>query len=259
MLKICEICRNKNNLKSVLNLGSLPLVDDLIKIKSNRKNKLFKTEILFCSKCVTAYQKFNVNKEQLFPKTYHYRSRMTEDVIKGIKTLVKDSKKFLGPLKKKNVLDIGCNDGSLLDQFKKQGSYTFGVEPTNAAVDAKEKGHIIFHNYFDKVTANKINKTIKTVDLITFTNVFAHIEDLSSLLKNLKKIITSNTYLIIENHYLGSVLEKKQFDTFYHEHPRTYSFTSFLKISNILDMKIVNCTFPSRYGGNIRVILKKKR
>ena len=82
--------------------------------------------------------------------------------------------------------------------------------------------------------------------------MFAHIEDLSNLLKNLKKIITSNTYLIIENHYLGSVLEKKQFDTFYHEHPRTYSFTSFLKISNILDMKIVNCTFPSRYGGNIR-------
>ena len=42
---------------------------------------------------------------------------MTEDVIKGIKTLVKDSKKFLGPLKE-NVLNIGCNDGSLLDQFK---------------------------------------------------------------------------------------------------------------------------------------------
>ena len=57
--------------------------------------------------------------------------------------------------------------------------------------------------------------------------MFAHIEDLNSLINNLRKLVSDETYLIIENHYMGAVIKKNQFDTFYHEHPRTYSATSF--------------------------------
>ena len=63
-----------------------------------------------------------------------------------------------------------------------------------------------------------------------------------------------NTKIVIENHYLGSIINKFQFDTFYHEHPRTYSLTSFYYISKILGLKIEHFSFPKRYGGNIRVI-----
>ena len=70
-------------------------------------------------------------------------------------------------------------------------------------------------------------KKFKRIDIITFTNVFAHIENLGELISNIRKLINKDTILVIENHYLGSIIEKKQFDTFYHEHPRTYSFTSF--------------------------------
>ena len=51
--------------------------------------------------------------------------------------------------------------------------------------------------------------------MIIFTNVFAHIENLQLLIKNLKKLISDETVLIIENHYFGSIIEKNQFDTFY--------------------------------------------
>ena len=60
----------------------------------------------------------------------------------------------------------------------------------------------------------KINEKFKKVDVITFTNVFAHIEDLKSLLENLKKVISDETLIIIENHYLGSIINQNQFDTF---------------------------------------------
>ncbi len=59
----------------------------------------------------------------------------------------------------------------------------------------------------------------------------------------------------MENHYLGAVLDSYQFDTFYHEHPRTYSFSSFLAIAKRLGKNIEHISFPSRYGGNIRVII----
>jgi len=64
-----------------------------------------------------------------------------------------------------------------------------------------------------------------------------------------------DTRLIVENHYLGAVLDKFQFDTFYHEHPRTYSAHSFIEIAKKLNRNIESIEFPSRYGGNIRVFI----
>ena len=152
--------------------------------------------------------------------------------------LVKDCKKIKN-LNNKNVLDIGCNDGSLLNIFKKYSSNTIGIEPTGAAKDANKKKHFIINDYFNS-NSIKILKKFHKIDIITFTNVFAHIDNFKELIANLKKIINRDTLIIIENHYLGSVLKKKQFDTFYHEHPRTYSLNSFLYIANLLDMNVIN-------------------
>ena len=67
MKKICEVCGSKN-LQSALNLGLSPLCDDLIKFKSNRKSKLYKIQIYTCAVCITAFQKYNVNKKNYFQK-----------------------------------------------------------------------------------------------------------------------------------------------------------------------------------------------
>ena len=96
------------------------------------------------------------------------------------------------------------------------------------------------------------------IDVITFTNVFAHIENFKDLIKSLKNLITKETLIVIENHYLGEVIKKNQFDTFYHEHPRTYSLNSFYFISKLLNMNIVKYEFVRRYNGNIRVFFGNK-
>ncbi len=257
IIKNCEVCESKS-FKKVLNLGLHPLCDDLIKVGSKQKNKMYKIEILFCKKCFTAHQKYQVNKKILFSKDYHYRARFTNDVLNGMEDLVEESSKFFTNPKSKTVLDIGCNDGSLLNFFKKKGYKTIGVEPTNAFKDANKK-HKIFNNYFDKNLVTQLKKKKIKADLICFTNVFAHIENLNLLLKNLKNIIYKDTLLVIENHYLGSVLKRNQFDTFYHEHPRTYSLKSFFFIAKKLNLNILKVQFPKRYGGNIRVILGKQK
>ena len=90
--KKCQVCGSKK-LKKFLNLGKQPLCDDLLKKKYN--NILYNLEILTCDRCLTAFQKYNVNEKILFPKNYHYRAANTLDVILGMKSLVKDlEKKF---------------------------------------------------------------------------------------------------------------------------------------------------------------------
>jgi hypothetical protein len=255
-ISCCEVCGN-DHLGSVLNLGLHPMCDDLVKVGENRRCKEYPIEILFCDKCATAHQRFQIPKDELFPPTYHYRSRHTADVLQGMRQLVAATITELGPLAGKKILDIGCNDGSLLSIFRDSGaSRTFGIEPTGAAKDARDRGHEVVNDFLTAEVAERYVREYGSADIITFTNVFAHIEDLTAVIRSLLLLSNHQTTIIIENHYLGSVLEKRQFDTFYHEHPRTYSYSSFAFIAESLKRRIATVEFPKRYGGNIRVILR---
>ena len=250
----CEVCGN-TDLETVLNLGDHPMCDDLVRVDENRTCKEYPIEILFCENCMTAHQKYQIPKAELFPSSYHYRSRFTADVLNGMKNLVARAEEVFGSMEGKKVLDIGCNDGSLLDFFKEKGAHTIGIEPTGAYADAKVKQHITYNEFFTVDVAKQIFEKHGHPDFISFTNVFAHIEDLKGIIDALKLLSNAGTKLIIENHYLGAVLNGYQFDTFYHEHPRTYSHHSFMYIARSLGKEIINVDFPSRYGGNIRVFI----
>lgn len=253
---ICEVCK-ESTVPSVLNLGSHPLCDDLIPLGSADKCEEFPIEIGFCVNCRTAHQLHPVPKRRLFPESYHYRSAMTQDVLNGMSSLVASTASRYGSLKGKIVVDIGCNDGSLLKFFRGAGATVLGVEPTAAAEDARRNDIDIINDYFDRGSAASVVSKVGQPDFVTFTNVFAHIENLDELLDSVAILLGENTRIIIENHYLGAVLSRFQFDTFYHEHPRTYSLMSFQHIAKRLGRSIESCEFPSRYGGNIRVVIGK--
>tara|TARA_B100001057_G_scaffold461965_1_gene514505 strand:+ start:121 stop:771 length:651 start_codon:yes stop_codon:yes gene_type:complete len=207
-INACEVC-NSTKLEKVLDLGLHPMCDDLVKFQEKKICKEYPIEILFCNKCKTAHQKYQIQKESLFPGNYHYRARFTKDVIDGMKSLVKSSSSYFLDKTNRKVLDIGCNDGSLLNLYREIGYKTIGIEPTDAFKDCQKNGHDVYNEYLSEKLATKIVSKYGHPDLVTFTNVFAHIDDLKQVLRSLKILMHENTILIIENHYLGSVLKKK--------------------------------------------------
>ena len=250
----CEVC-GAQDLAPVLDLGPHPMCDDLVPVGDARACREYRIDILYCGACRTAHQRFQVPKQDLFPRSYHYRSRFTADVLNGMRGLVAECEKRFGTLAGRTVLDIGCNDGSLLDFFRERGATTLGIEPTGACDDALAKGHRAYNGYLSEDLARQVAAEHGTPGIITFTNVFAHIEDLQGVVRALRRLIGPDTAVVIENHYLGAVLDGNQFDTFYHEHPRTYSATSFTHVARALGLPLAGVEFPSRYGGNIRVFL----
>jgi hypothetical protein len=77
----CSTCNSK--IVKELDLGMHPLCDDLIKINSKKTSKEYLVNIYYCKKCLIAYQRFVVDKQILFQKTYHYRGKLTNDVVNG--------------------------------------------------------------------------------------------------------------------------------------------------------------------------------
>lgn len=256
---ICEVCGAE--IGGVrLDLGYHPLCDDLVPIGQDDEVGKFHQLIALCEVCLTAHQVKPVAKELLFKPNYHYRAGLTKDVLLGMYQIVESLRSDISTLGHDAViLDIGCNDGSLLGIFKeKYRCVTIGVEPTNAIHASGSKVDEKYNSYFSENVTLEIIKRHPKIDFITFTNVFAHIENLPHLISNLKLMMDESTSLVVENHYLGAILERNQFDTFYHEHPRTYSLKSFQCIADSLGAVITKVEFPSRYGGNIRVTMRKQ-
>src|ERR1700744_3286084 len=181
----CEVCGSGTLLRA-LDLGDHPMCDDLVRVGDPRVCKTYPIDILYCDRCVTAHQRFQIPKQELFPQTYHYRSRHTADVLAGMRQLVAACEEHYGNLRGKKVLDIGCNDGSLLAIFAERGAQTFGIEPTGAAEDAGKRGHRVIQDFFSESVARSFVAEHGQPDVITFTNVFAHIEDLAHVVRALK-------------------------------------------------------------------------
>ena len=119
-INFCQICGSKK-IKNVIDLGYQPLADDLKSTKSkNIETEFFPISISFCHKCILLQNNYIVDDRKLYKKNYHYRPGITKDVRKNFDEM---SNKIINLYKLNSssaVADIGCNDGSLLHEFKKK-------------------------------------------------------------------------------------------------------------------------------------------
>jgi SAM-dependent methyltransferase len=253
-IKFCQICGNKN-IKKVLDLGFQPLADDLRSINlKNIKTEFFPLEIGFCSKCVLLQNNYIVDEKKLYKKNYHYRPGITKAVTKNFEEMSKKIVNLYELNSESVVADIGCNDGSLLKEFKKKKIYKLiGIDPTDTIKYAKKIGIKTVQAYMNKKSAYEARNFYGQADIITTTNVFAHTNKLGDFINGIKQLIKKNGVFIIENHYLLDVIKKRQFDSFYHEHLRTYSLTSLIKLLSYYKFYPIDSYASERYGGNIQV------
>ena len=260
-INYCQICGNKN-LQEVLDLGFQPLADDLKKINSNQRETVFyPLKVNLCKKCIILQTGYIVGDNKLYTKDYHYTPGITKDVVKNFDELSSSIIQLYNLDKKKDlIVDVGCNDGSLLKQFKEKGfQFTLGVDPTDTIKLAKKKGINTIQSFFDYRTSEKIIKKFGKAKIATTTNVFAHTNGLYEFIKGAKNILKKDGVFIVENHYLLEVIKKNQFDTFYHEHLRTYSLTSLIKLLKYYDLNLIDAFTTSRYGGNIQAHFSKRK
>ena len=147
----CQISGAKD-LKTILSLGYLPPVNKLKKIDSLLcEDIFFPAELVFSKKSKLVQLKTIVKKEILFPKEYPYTSSTTKILRENFKELYKDCKKIVNISSNDLIIDIGSNDGNLLNNFK-DNHRVLGITPENIGKIAIKKGINTLQRYFNKTT-----------------------------------------------------------------------------------------------------------
>tara|TARA_B100001057_G_scaffold161860_1_gene162557 strand:+ start:1944 stop:3197 length:1254 start_codon:yes stop_codon:yes gene_type:complete len=259
-INYCQICNTKKIIP-ILDFGFQPLADDLLKEKNkNNETISYPIKLYLCKSCRLVQNNFIVGDRKLYNKNYHYRPGISKTVESNLFNLAVKLSKLYSLKKNDLIVDIGCSDGTLLYSFKKLGfQNVIGVEPTNTYKIAKKKGIFTINNFFNKKTSSQILKKFGKAKLITTTNVFAHTGELKEFILGVNKTLSINGIFVVENHYLKDIIEKVQFDSFYHEHLRTYSLKSLIKLLNYYKLNIVDAYTTERYNGNIQAHFSKNK
>ena len=252
IINSCQISGSKK-LIQIVNLGLLPPVNQLIKVNSKiNKQNFFDTKLLYCPVSKLVQLNVIVDKGIVFPKSYPYTSSTTKILRDNFKELYEEVKKNLILRRKNFIVDIGSNDGNLLSNFSKDFK-VLGVTPENVGKLAIKRGIPTIINYFDKKIANKIKKKYGKPNIVTATNVFAHIDNPKKLIKEILDLLDKDGVFISESHYLLPFLKKTQYDTIYHEHLRYYSLESLKYFFSKYNLKIFHAKKIPTHGGSIRV------
>lgn len=258
VVEACQVC-GSDRLRSVLFVGYLPPVNGMPEVGSRPKEQpAYPAEVLRCERCQLVQLGLVVDPAILFPPSYPYTSGTTRILRENFAQLYDEVSTLFPPSKDDLVVDIGSNDGTLLDNFQRGGHRVRGIEPTNAGRLAIERGIPTDIAFFDQRSVATVLRDEGRARFVTATNVFAHIEDVHSVVDNILDLLAPDGLFINESHYWLALVETLQYDTIYHEHLRYYTLTSLRYLLSEHGLEIVHARRIPTHGGSIRVYAARR-
>ena len=260
MLTITE-CRScgSTNLTNILSLG-LQYPSNFIELNSiSDKREQIPLELIFCEKkdCGLLQLKHTASRESLY-KEYWFRSGLNEKMVEALNDITKSVEKRISLSENDIVLDIGCNDGTLLRSYQSKVRLV-GFEPASNLVDeAKEGTDLIINNFFNshEFMQHFPNERIK---VITSIAMFYDLEDPNSFVSDIVNCLDQDGIWIIQMAYLIPMLELNAFDNIVHEHLEYWSLKSLKRLLEEHDLEIFDVELNDVYGGSFRIFVKTKK
>ena len=250
-IKNCLACGSKRITK-IFDLNKQPLANSYLK-KKNIIEKKYELKVNTCLDCTHLQLSIAVDPKIIY-RNYDYVSGTTQTYLRYMKQFYNFCIKNSSKIVYKNILDIGCNDGSQLDVFKKKGYKTYGVDPAKNIFKISSKKHKIYCDFLNKKIIKKINKKF---DLIILQNSFAHNPKPFDLLSNLKKLMHEKSTLIIQTSQ-ADMCKNREFDTIYHEHINFYNTNSMNTLVDRAGLKLHNIIKSPIHGTSYIFVIKIK-
>ena len=248
----CQSCESAN-LQPIMFLGYLPPVNRMNKQgEAPKEQPSYPAQLLYCPDCHLVQLGLIVDARVLFPPEYPYTSSTTKILRDNFADLAEESKGLVDLKKEDLVVDIGSNDGNLLSNFKDKHK-VLGITPERIGNIAIQRGIPTIIDYFTEGVVSRIIQEQGRAKVITATNVFAHMENINEISRQIMRLLDDDGVFISESHYLLSLVQTLQYDTIYHEHLRYYSLHSLKYLLERHGLEIIHARKIPTHGGSVRV------
>ena len=259
----CRICGSKN-LTSILNLGDQyfanysPKSNDVVPFEEKIPLELVRCDKSIDPKSCGLVQLRHTTPPNLMYDRYFYRSGINQTMTNNLNEIAKQAISKIKINPNDIVIDIGCNDGTLLQNYKELPIRSIGFDPAKNMVQfSQQTGATIITEFFSAEEFIK-NYGSEKAKIITSIAMFYDLEDPNQFVDDISKILHPDGIWILELSYLPLMLSQNAFDTIVHEHLEYYHLDALEFLLSKFNLKVVDIQLNDINGGSFRVVVQHK-
>lgn len=254
-LKECRYCKS-NDLEIVLDLG---LIFPSGFLKSDEKvSEDMKAPITLCmcKECGLVQLKHTIDLDLMY-RQYWYSSSLNRSMVASLKEVVDDIENRIDLTDDDTVVDIGCNDGTLLSLYSKKLFNKVGFEPAHNIHPIKDSVTTWIPEYFSKEQYRFYQNHPKLrgmqAKIVTAIAMFYDLPDPLKFVNDVKSILADDGIFVIQFTDLVSMFKASAFDNICHEHLEYYKLRDVVNILNDAGLRVIDVSYNNVNGGSIRV------
>jgi C-methyltransferase-like protein/putative zinc binding protein/methyltransferase family protein len=251
----CRFCGGE--LHQFLDLGVSPLCESYLSEEQlSAPETFYPLAASVCHACFLVQLPEHVSPVDIFTE-YAYFSSYSDDWLAHARRYVDDMANRLGLGPSSHVVELGSNDGYLLQYFVKKGLSVLGVDPAaNVAKAAEARGVRTCVGFFGADIANRLAEENEKADLIIGNNVLAQVSDINDFVEGVRILLKQGGTATFEFPHIAQTLNGNQFDQFYHEHYSYFSAISIEKIMAAHGLQLFDVERLSTHGGSLRIYVR---
>lgn len=256
----CRACKTP---LSVLfaDLAATPIANDFIpEDRRNDAELYYPLRAFVCENCRLVQLEDFRRSTELFREDYAYFSSISETWLNHARRYAEDITERLNLSSDSLIVEIGSNDGYLLQFFKAKGMSVLGVEPSRSVAEhaIRERGIPTEIMFFGRDIGAQLSEQGKGADLCIANNVLAHVPDINDFVQGFRELLKPQAVATFEFPHLLNLIKLNQFDTIYHEH---FSYISLLAAQRIFatnGMRVFDVEEIPTHGGSLRLFVTTK-
>ncbi len=236
----------------VLDMGQLPLANAFVRLPTDTDDQVREQlTLVFCEACGLVQIREAIDRHKLFSSflwvigtsetTKAYARSFSERLRERYKPRA-DQSPFL--------VEIASNDGFFLEHYRQVGFDVLGVDPSNLAAEAAERGLPSIRAFFGRAVAEQIVSTRGRADVIVARNVLGHVSELQDLVAGMKHLLAPNGRMVLESPYAFMLRDEVQYDTIFHEHLSYLTVHAVDALMRRYGMKLTEVGYCRMNGGS---------
>lgn len=256
-MKKCLICGKL--IQPFMSFGRMPIANGFLSKEEFTREYFFELRVAFCEHCGMFQLLEQPDREQMFNKNYAFFSGTSEGMKLHFKAFAEEVMRKDLKADDPFVVEIGSNDGIMLQNFARNQIRHLGIEPSaNVAEVSRAKGIQTVCGFFDAELARRIVEEHGQADVFLAANVMCHIPYLHSVIEGIQVLLKPGGLVQFEDPYLGSVIEQTTYDQIYDEHVFLFSVTSIRYLFAQHGMEVVDVIPQETHGGSMRYVVARK-